>query len=241
MVKLMFILNKRKIIFFNLIILFSITFYIFTYQSQNYNSLSTSSLPVNNHTIVLDAGHGNPDGGAVSNDNQTIESELNLSIVQKLQSLLESSGSTVILTRSDENGIYDSDSNSIRSKKVSDMKNRTKIGNTSNADIFVSIHMNKLPQTQYSGWQTFYKNTDEESMKIAKSIQENLNYFIQTPNKREVKSIKDIYLTQNIEIPLVLVECGFLSNENELNLLKKDEYQSLLAWSIYSGIMDYFN
>lgn len=119
------------------------------------------------------------------------------------------------------------------------MKNRVNIANNSNAEIFVSIHMNKLEQTQYSGWQTFYKNQDEKSRQIAERIQLSLNNFIKKPNSREIKSISGIYLTKNVEIPLVLVECGFLSNTEENNLLQTDSYQNELAWSIYIGLMDY--
>ena len=121
------------------------------------------------------------------------------------------------------------------------MINRVEIANTSNAEIFVSIHMNKLEQTQYSGWQTFYKNQDEDSKKIAENIQISLNNFIKKQNSRTIKSISGIYLTKNVEIPLVLVECGFLSNAEENKLLQTDSYQDELAWSIYIGLMDYLN
>ena len=158
----------------------------------------------------------------------------------KLQKLLEASNCTVILTRSDENGIYETTAETIREQKVSDMKNRVDIANNSNAEIFVSIHMNKLEQSQYSGWQTFYKNNDDTSKEIAENIQTSLNYFIKKENSRTIKSISGIYLTKNVEIPLVIVECGFLSNAEENKLLQTDSYQNELAWSIYIGIMDYF-
>ena len=102
-------------------------------------------------------------GGAEAEDG-TYESAINLSIVEKLQKLLESSSCSVILTRSDENGIYELDSETIRQKKVSDMKNRVEIGNTSKAEIFVSIHLNKIPSTKYSGWQTFFQPENEKSL-----------------------------------------------------------------------------
>lgn len=234
----MLIFNKKRILFVNFIILLSILFCSSNITSSS-KQVPTSSIPVSNHTVIIDAGHGFPDGGAVSADG-TIESELNFKITQKLQNLLEASNCTVILTRSDENGIYKEEANSIREKKVSDMKNRVDIANNSNADVFISIHMNKIPQTQYDGWQTFYKNNDENSKHLADCIQKNLNYFIDKNNNREIKSISNIYLTKNIEIPLVIVECGFLSNVQENNLLKTTEYQELLAWSIYAGILDYF-
>lgn len=234
----MIILNKKRILFINLTIIFS----IFFYSLNSFNSLmseNVSSTPISNHTIILDAGHGYPDGGAIGNDG-SIESELNLDIVLKLQNLLESANCTVVLTRSDENGIYETSSDTIRKQKVSDMKNRVQIGNNSDAEIFLSIHMNKLAQQKYSGWQTFYKNQDETSKKIAQNIQTSLNYFIKKENNRTIKSISDIYLTKHVEIPLVLVECGFLSNSEENKLLQVDSYQNELAWSIYIGLMDYF-
>lgn len=233
----MFIFSKKRMIFINLSIVISILIYSLSSNTFSKAQLA-SSTPISNHTIIVDAGHGSPDGGATGLDG-SIESDLNLSIVLKLQNLLESSNCTVILTRSDENGIYEADSNTIREKKISDMKNRVNIANNSNAEIFVSIHMNKLEQTQYSGWQTFYKNQDEKSRQIAERIQLSLNNFIKKPNSREIKSISGIYLTKNVKIPLVLVECGFLSNAEENKLLQTDSYQNELAWSIYIGLMDY--
>ena len=173
-------------------------------------------------------------------EDRTYESSINLSIVEKLQKLLENSSYTVILTHSDENGIYELDSETIRQKKISDMKNRVEIGNHSNAEIFVSIHLNKIPSSKYSGWQTFYKQENENSLNLANSIQENLNYAIQKENKRVPDKVPDIYLAKNLEIPFTIVECGFLSNSNECAMLQTENYQEVLAWGIYTGIMDYF-
>lgn len=170
----------------------------------------------------------------------TTEAETNLKIVLKLQSLLEQSGATVILTRSDENAIYDLDKNTLREKKVSDIHNRVKIGNESSADIFVSVHLNKIPQSQYYGWQCFYKQNDEQSMNLAKTIQENLNDAIQKENKRVAMKLDTVYIMKHVEIPISIVECGFLSNPEEEKQLLDDSYQDKLAWGIYNGIMDYF-
>lgn len=172
--------------------------------------------------------------------NGTTEAETNLKIALKVQNLLEQSGATVILTRSDENAIYDIDSKTLRQKKVSDIRNRVKIGNESSADIFVSIHLNKIPEQQYFGWQTFYQDENEKSMSLAKSIQENLNESIQIENKRVPMKIDNIYIMKHVEIPTTIVECGFLSNLEEEKKLLTDEYQDKLAWGIYNGIMDYF-
>lgn len=175
-----------------------------------------------------------------SSDEGITESSINLSIALKVQSLLEQAGSTVLLTRSDDNGIYDTESNTLRKMKVSDIKNRVKIGNSSSADIFVSIHLNKIPQEQYWGWQTFFKQENEESKKLAQSLQSGLNETIQKENKRESLKIENIYIVDHVEIPIAIVECGFLSNEEEEKLLQTEEYQDKLAWGIYLGIMNYF-
>lgn len=233
----MIVLNKKTIrIFVFSIFMFALGF---AFLSDQKESVPTVSLPVSGKTIVIDAGHGKPDEGAESSRGTT-EAETNLKIALKLQNLLEQSGSSVILTRSDENAIYDIDSKTLRQKKVSDIHNRVKIGNESSADIFVSIHLNKIPQQQYDGWQTFYNAQSADGQKLAVSIQNNLNDAIQKENNRVAKSIENIYIVKHVEIPITIVECGFLSSPEEEKLLLEDEYQNRLAWGIYNGIIDYF-
>ena len=237
----MIILNKKRLT----LIITSVFIAIFVFilstdnlEGQN-NFISTVSLPVSDKVIILDAGHGIPDEGAESSRG-TSEAETNLKIALKIQNLLEQSGSTVILTRSDENAIYSIDSKTLKQKKISDIHNRVKIGNESSADIFVSIHLNKIPQSQYDGWQTFYKEGSEEGLNLAKQIQNSLNEAIDKPNNRVAKSIDNIYIIKHVEIPTTIVECGFLSNPSEEALLLSDEYQNKLAWGIYNGIINYF-
>lgn len=146
----------------------------------------------------------------------------------------------MILTRSDENAIYDIDSKTLKQKKISDIHNRVKIGNESQADIFVSIHLNKIPQEQYWGWQCFYKEGNEQSINLAKSLQANLNEAIQKDNHRVAMKLDTVYIMKHVEIPISIVECGFLSNQEEEKLLLQDDYQNRLAWGIYNGIIDYF-
>ena len=233
----MFIINKKKYYFILIMIVISII--SFSISSKTKDTIPTVSLPVSGRTIVLDAGHGFPDQGA-ENSKGVTEANLNLLITKKVQTLLEQSGCNVILTRSDENGIYDAKSNTLREKNVSEIKNRVKIGNESSADVFVSIHLNKIPQSQYYGWQTFFKKNNEKSEQLAKSIQEELNSSIQRENRRESLKITGKYIIDYVEIPITIVECGFLSNVEEVQLLQQDEYQNKLAWGIYNGIMDYF-
>ena len=238
----MFVFRKKRIIaLMSLIcvVLIAGTIRVTNNTKEKEETVETVSLPVSNKVIVIDAGHGSPDEGAENKDGLT-EAAINLKIALKVQNLLEQSGCTVILTRSDENGIYDAKSNTIKQMKVSDIKNRVKIGNESSADIFVSIHLNKIPQSQYYGWQTFYKNGNEDSINLATSIQNGLNEAIKRENKRIPLKISGIYIVDHVEIPLSIVECGFLSNPEEAELLQQDEYQNQLAWGIYIGIINYF-
>ena len=234
----MVVLNKKRITLVAIAACFSIFAFVFT--TAKLDTKETVVLPVSGKTIVLDAGHGIPDEGAQSS-NGTTEAQTNLKITLKVQNLLEQSGCTVILTRSDENAIYDIDSKTLKQKKISDIHNRVKIGNESSADVFVSIHLNKIPQQQYSGWQTFYKSSDENSTKLAKCIQSSLNESIQKENNRAAMKLDTVYIMKKVEIPISIVECGFLSNPEEEKNLLNDEYQNKLAWGIYTGIIDYFN
>ena len=163
-----------------------------------------------------------------------LEKDLNLAIAQKLQQFLEQGGTNVIVTRSDDNGIYDVSGN-IRSKKNSDLKNREKLMKESSADAFVSVHMNKFPDGQYSGPQVFFSGNNEKSEGLAKQVQSAL---IEALAK---KADGSIYLLKQAKLPAILVECGFLSNEEEQKKLLDDSYQKQVAWAIYCGILKYFN
>lgn len=234
----MIILKKKKIRI-AILSVFAIILAVAMFNDKR-EDVPTVSLPVSGKTIVIDAGHGKPDEGAQSSRGTT-EAETNLKIALKLQNLLEQSGSSVVLTRSDENAIYDLDAKTLKEKKISDIHNRVKIGNESSADLFVSIHLNKIPQQQYFGWQTFYKSSDENSTKLAKCIQSSLNESIQKENNRAAMKLDTVYIMKKVEIPISIVECGFLSNPEEEKKLLNDEYQNKLAWGIYTGIIDYFN
>ncbi len=184
--------------------------------------------------IVIDAGHGGADRSVQLGGNNLIEAELNLKIALKLQQLLEEANATVILTRSDENSIHEIDSKTLKEKKISDIRNRVAIGNSSGADLFISIHLNKIPENQYDGWQTFYNGKSVEGKLLAESIQKSLLESTGRENKRVAKSINNVYIVEHVEIPLCIVECGFLSNPEESNLLNQDEYQDKLAWGIFT-------
>ena len=190
--------------------------------------------------LILKCSKKHPSDEGAKSKEGTTEAQINLKIALKVQNLLEQSGCTVILTRSDDNGIYDLDKNTLREKKVSDIKNRVKIGNESSADIFVSIHLNKIPESQYYGWQCFYKNNDDKSKELANNLQNSLNESIDKINDRVPLPIKKIYIVEHVEIPISIVECGFLSNPEEEQQLQTEKYQEEIAWGIYNGIISYF-
>ena len=237
----MLIFQKKRLAFLVICLLLGIFSYVYqdTKIKMDDELEEATATPVSGKVVVLDAGHGTPDEGAQSSSGTT-EAETNLKIAFKVQNLLEQSGCTVILTRSDEKAIYDLDKQTLKEKKISDIRNRVKIGNNSSADIFVSIHLNKIPQQQYCGWQCFYNCKNEDSMRLDKILQSSLNESIQKENKRIAMKLDTVYIMKHVEIPISIVECGFLYNPEEEKQLLEDGYQNKLAWGIYTGILEYF-
>ncbi len=186
-------------------------------------------------TVILDAGHGGFDGGASAGD--VLEKDINLKIALFLADHLRLSGYDVILTREDDSATND-EGDRIRSKKISDMKNRLVIMKSYPDAFFVSIHLNKYSDSQPKGTQVFYSQKTEESKLLAQSIQQTVKELLQSDNHREIKpATRDAYLLYNAPIPAVIVECGFLSNPAELALLKTEEYQKKMAFAVYCGII----
>lgn len=226
----MFIIVKRS----NLVILaLSVFLSVATFRTvKDSDIMSVATVPVSDKVIIIDAGHGATDGGAVGISGIP-EKELNLNIAIRIKELLEKTGAQVILTRADDEPLAES--------KREDMRLRKSIRDNSEADIFVSIHMNKFPQAQYSGAQVFY-GADEESKKLGEAIQSSMKTILNEGNNRVAKKAEDsIYILKKTTVPSVIVECGFLSNPEEERLLNDKDYQEKVAWSVYSGIIDYFD
>ena len=191
-------------------------------------------------TIIIDAGHGGEDGGA--SDNGVLEKDVNLSVALKLRDMLQVLGYPVKMTRETDVSIYDNESDSVREKKVSDMKNRVSIINSSKDNILISIHQNKFTQSKYSGAQIFYSDNSPESIRMAECIRRSVTGLLQPDNKRELKADDgSVYILKNAEVPAVIVECGFLSNAQEAALLKTEEYQEKMAFAIMCGALDFLN
>ena len=193
----------------------------------------------NNKVIVTDPGHGGIDGGAKS-ENGVIEKDINLSISLKTKAALESKGYKVIMTRSEDVGLY-TEGKKVREKKIEDLGNRVKIKKENKCDAFISIHQNMFPQKNCKGAQVWSAN-NEPSQKLGKIIQQKFKEEVDQNNKREAKVAKKEYkiLNDGYEGASVIVECGFLSNPEECELLGKEDYQNKIANTLANAIDEYF-
>jgi len=233
------ILKKKRIIWFIIILLAIIIGSLYIINKYNRN-IKASSLPTLRKVIIIDPGHGGIDGGMVGTTTGVYESKINLEISLKLRKYLEESGSLVLMTRDENVGLY-TEGGTIRKKKNEDLRNRKELFDGSNADIVISIHANSFTQSKYYGAQSFYNPSCEKSKLAAEFIQEELIRVLDNGNTRKAKAKKDVYILKNVNVPTVIVECGFLSNTKEERLLQNPDYQDKIAWSIYVGILRYFN
>lgn len=188
--------------------------------------------------VIVDAGHGGFDGGAIAIDG-TAEKDINLSIALKLQKLLELNGVRVIMTRTSDTATNDKGTK-IHSKKVSDMQNRLLLMKENPQAVFVSIHLNKFTTSAASGAQTFYSPDFKSAKALAENIQKSIVSSLQPENRRSIKQgNSSTYLLYNAKCPAVIVECGFLSNRQDLSNLKSDEYCTKISICIFRGILSF--
>lgn len=221
-------------------VIFLVFLLVISLASYTYYSRTTATmLPTTSKVIVIDAGHGGVDPGAIGKVLGIHEKDINLNIAKYLKEYLEQSGAVVIMTRKDDKGLYSS-SGTLRKKKNEDLKNRKNIVSNSKAHIFVTIHLNSFPQTRYYGAQTFYPKDNLKGKPLAENIQTQLVGLLDKKNTRSALSKEGIYLIRGLDIPTALIECGFLSNPQEEKLLNTSEYQKKVAWAIFTGIQKYF-
>lgn len=180
----------------------------------------------NRTCIVIDAGHGGVDGGAVSCTGAT-ESSINLQIAQRLDDLMHLLGFKTIMLRTEDTSLH-TEGSSIAQQKVSDLKNRVRIVNETENGLFISIHQNSFSDKRYRGAQIFYA-PDKESQMFADQLQSAFIQTLNTQSNRKAKQAKGIYLMDHCSCPGVLIECGFLTNPEEEALLRSDEYQKQVA------------
>lgn len=202
-----------------------------TFAAAETDNHSQKTLP----TIILDAGHGGEDPGAIANG--VIEKEINLSVVEKIADFLKLSGYPVVLTRTEDRLLYNSGEEN--QKKYYDLYNRVRIAKGESTPVFVSIHMNKFPMESCFGLQSFYSLNNVWSKHLAEKIQEASKLAIPSNTRVSKPDENTIFVLKHLDTPAVLVECGFLSNTEEASLLSTEAYKEELAFSIYNGIISF--
>lgn len=224
---------SNVIFYITIIAITAAVFFLMIFVVMKLNVSALESRP----KVLIDPGHGAEDGGAVS-DSGLEEKGVNLSISLTLRELLEASGCDVVMTRKDD--AIPGEGATAKERLHDDFTKRLEMYNSADTNLVVSIHQNKFTQPQYSGAQVFYSPNDPRSESLALCIKRAFKGFLQPENEREItKAGSNIYLLNNCEKPCVLVECGFLSNPEEAELLSQEEYQRKVAFTIYCGIMEF--
>ena len=189
------------------------------------------------YIVCVDPGHGGTDPGKVGLNGQ-LEKDINLAIAKKLKTYLEASDVTVVLTRDKDMGLYSSGD---AHKKMADMRKRCQLIEEVKPDLVISIHQNSYHEEAIRGGQVFYYKTSVRGKKLAQILQERFDYVLGDANKRQAKANDNYYLLLHVKEPIVIAECGFLSNREEAEKLETKEYQDRLAWTLHMGIMEYLN
>lgn len=229
---------KRK--YFSVLFLFLILAAVFISRDDSLRVMKTffqSKADDIALTLVIDPGHGGRDPGKVGVNN-ALEKEINLKVSLKLRDLLEEKGIHVIMTREEDMGLYEeTDSN----RKRADLNKRIEIINSSDAEFAISIHQNSFTEEYVKGAQVFYHQQSGEGKKLALILQEELKKGLQDGNHRNAKSNESYFMLKKTDCPLVIIECGYLSNNAEASLLVKEAYQDKLAQVICQGVLAYID
>lgn len=189
--------------------------------------------------IVIDPGHGGEDGGTVG-VNGVLEKDLNLSLSQALETILEFTGYEVVRTRTEDKLLYNTNEDFRGKKKILDLKGRLEIAQKTDPDLFIGIHMNAFPEQKYSGLSVYYSKNSPESKTAAEMIRSSVKSSLQPNNNREIKAAdSSIYILNRITCPAVLIECGFLSNAEECEKLSTYEYRRELSIVFYSSLVSF--
>ena len=230
----MFVFNRRNILIVSVMLITAFTF-LLCFKAISKVPIGEASST--NIKVVLDAGHGGIDGGVSGVNTSVRESDLNLAVVKKVEKYLVGAGMSVVLTRNSNAGLYGVATSNLKKK---DMQKRKDIINKAEPHLVVSVHMNKYSLSTRRGAQVFYKNNDENSKILAKTIQESFNNMNENARKYSALS-GDYYILNCSNYPSVIVECGFLSNPEDEALLVTEEYQEAVAYSIFKGIVGYLS
>ena len=233
------VLRKWHLIFTGLLCCFFLAFSAILWYGSPAPAevFAPSSAAEKTAVVILDPGHGGEDGGAVAGDG-TVESWVNLEIALRLRDLLIFIGQPVTMTRSEDVSIYSPGARTLREKKVSDLKNRVALVNETEGAVLVSIHQNSLPTSPTTHGAQVFWNREEGAEALACSVQQALNIAVNRENEKQpVRIGTSVYLMNQITVPGILVECGFLSNPSETVQLKSEDHQLRLASAIAAGIL----
>lgn len=228
--------------YFNVLFLFFVLFSCILSSGKAINAMNhifnaSADKEEKQLAIVIDPGHGGKDPGKVGINN-ALEKDINLSIALKLKNLLESNDIKVIMTRQEDMGLYSpEDSN----KKRTDMLARVTMIKDCQADLAISIHQNSFTEEYVKGAQVFYHTKSEQGKLLAEILQGQIITTMADGNHRKAKADNNYYMLKNTACPLVIVECGYLSNIREAGLLLEESYQERMAYAIHLGIMRYIN
>lgn len=198
---------------------------------------TTWTTPLAGQTIIIDAGHGGPDGGAVS-PGGIIEKDISLSVALYLRDFLQQSGALVTMTRESDRDLSTDEGRRLSARKREDLRLRSELINQKDANMLISIHLNSFPIAKYSGAQTFFTDKHPINRTFAEIVQRELREQLANTN-RVAKKVDTVYILNRSKIPSVLIEVGFLSNEREASMLASSKYQRSLADAIYRGVMRY--
>lgn len=233
-------MKLKKLLPAAVILLCITTFLLLMIKSTGRITLNTSAeAQEKKPVLIIDAGHGGEDGGAVVGD--VLEKDINLDISYDTADLLKLFGFDVSMTRSSDNALTN-EGKDVKQRKYNDMKMRLDMYNSSADNVIISIHQNKFSSASSHGAQVFYSPNNENSLRLAESMRNSVVSMIQPDNERECKKAgKEIYLLKNTDNPAVIVECGFISNQNERKLLLEKSYQKKMALAVTTGFLDYYH
>ncbi|WP_314590954.1 N-acetylmuramoyl-L-alanine amidase CwlD [Paenibacillus terrigena] len=228
---------KKWIIAACLLVLLTV---IFTYEVPSTKTWTYWTLPLSGKVIAIDAGHGGPDGGAVSKQG-VIEKDINLTIALYLRDFLQQAGAVVVLTREGDYDLAQEGTTKLRKRKTEDLHQRVEIIKKQKVDLLISIHMNSFPSNRWSGAQTFFTSNNPENERLAKFIQTEMKRNLENTDRVAKIVTTNVYLLKALQIPTALVEVGFLSHPQESQLLADEKYQRRVSASIYTGILRYIS
>lgn len=208
------------------------------YNKVSMETAENKTIGDHKYKVIIDAGHGGEDGGTQASDG-TIEKDINLSIAQILRDMLIQGGFEVEMIREEDVSVGDNSLETVRERKRSDLEKRVEIYNSDESNIVLSIHQNNFSESKYNGTQIFYSD-NTESQELSEYIRQAVVGLVQPDNERQCKPADDsIFVLRNAKVPAIIIECGFLSNPQELEKLKDYEYQKEIAFAIYMGFAEY--